>query len=810
MFRGVLLGLALTSGLTAHALGATPSSPETMPGAGRERTPDAGRQAQAGSSAPALSVPMPSADAGTPRASTLDLPSAVPPAEGTAPASAPRAAETRQVVLSLRQLGAQGPLALRGVSELQGVQFGIRSDEVVTGATLKLRGAMSPSLMAQFSNVTVTLNEQYVGTIPATEGQTRFEGIEMPVDPVFFAEDNRLNFRFVGRYAETCNDPLSGLLWSTVSDTSTLTLTLVRLPPQRDLSRLPLPFFEARDRQQVVLPFVIQTNPANEVLESSGIVSSWFGQMAGFRGASFPVSASLPASRNGIVVATADTLPPGLGVGRIEGPTIAIVPNPNDASGSLLLVAGRNGQELVSAARALVVSGRTLGGQQAVVGAPVLAKRKPYDAPAWIPTDRPVRFGELVDPSELQATGYAPGALRVPFRTAPDLYTWRRQGFPAEIRYRAPPGPIVDLAVSRLDVGINNIYLASMPLAEDATRRNAWLPSVFQREDVRQVLNSGDASTARRIDVPAYDVFGQNALQFTFDTRPLGRGACAGIPGDLRMAVDPDSTIDFSRANRITSLPNLAFFVNSGFPFSRMADLSETAIVVPPRADLREVQAFLDLMGRLGSQTGHPATGVAVVRPDQVAGVSDRDLLMVGTLERLQSGADLLRTSPVRLEGDRIRIALSSPIENMRRALDFGREDRREAAQSILQGAPASSFAALIGAESPLARGRSLVAIVAGGTEALQGVVPTLNDAEQAPKVQGDLAILTDGRPASYRVGDTYTVGQLPYWLYPSWYFQDSPLGLVAVLLIGSAMLGLVLYRALRRRARARMREIES
>ena len=76
-----------------------------------------------------------------------------------------------------------------------------------------------------------------------------------------------------------------------------------------------------------------------------------------------------------------------------------------------------------------------------------------------------MRFGELVDASALQGTGYVPGTFHVPFRTAPDLYTWRRRPFEADIRFRAPPGPIVDVAASRLDVAINGIFLRSYSLA---------------------------------------------------------------------------------------------------------------------------------------------------------------------------------------------------------------------------------------------------------------------------------------------------------------------------------------------------------
>ncbi len=191
-------------------------------------------------------------------------------------------------MLTLHQLGALGPLTLRGTSELQGVQFGIRADEVVTAATLNLSGAMSPALIPEFSNVTVTLNEQYVGTIPVIRDQPRFENFDLPISPVFFQDNNRLNFRFTGRYTPECNDPLSGLLWSTISDASTLTLTLERLPPQRDLSRLPLPFFDAHEKTSCRCRSCCRRTRPTSRCRRRGIVSSWFGQLADFRGATFP------------------------------------------------------------------------------------------------------------------------------------------------------------------------------------------------------------------------------------------------------------------------------------------------------------------------------------------------------------------------------------------------------------------------------------------------------------------------------------------------------------------------------------------
>ena len=738
--------------------------------------------------------PLPGGSTGaTPQPSTGVQPATFTPAPGAG------TAQTRQLVLTLHQLGALGPLTLRGTSELQGVQFGIRADEVVTAATLNLSGAMSPALIPEFSNVTVTMNEQYVGTIPVNRDQPRFENFELPISPVFFQDNNRLNFRFTGRYTPECNDPLSGLLWSTISDTSTMTLTLERLPPQRDLSRLPLPFFDPHEKTMLSLPFVLPANPSNESVQTAGIVSSWFGQLADFRGATFPVVTDAPTEGNAVIVVTGNDRPANVTLPPLNGPTLAVVPNPNDPNSSLLVIAGRTGAEAISAATSLTLGSRTLSGDASTVVGPDVPKRVAYDAPAWIPTDRPVKFGELVDATELQGSGYVPGTMRVPFRTAPDLYTWHNHPFPMELRYRAPPGPIEDLAVSRLDVGVNDLYLASLPLAAEPSRSASWFSRLF---------NFGVSTPTTRVDVPVYDVFGQNDLQFFFDTRPLHRGDCVAVPQDIRMAVDPDSTIDISRAFRFAELPNLAYFVSSGFPFTRMADLSDTAVVLPAGANAIEIGAYLDMMGRIGSLTGYPVIRHVVVRPDALNSVSDRNILLMGTISRMGPAADLLKNSPYRINGDRLTVDTANGLDGVRRLFgDPVRADRTRAA-TVLNAGVGTDTAAMVGAQSPLNGNRSVVAVLGGAAPAVQAVVATLRDPDQAPLIQGDLALLGGGRFTSYRVGTQYTAGVLPFWLYPSWYLRDSPIGIVGVMIIGCLLVAVFYFFVLRRRAALRTRTI--
>jgi cellulose synthase (UDP-forming) len=779
-------------------LGVIPSQPDAPPAADATPAPSVpalpppAPQRPVPASTPA--PPMPG-DLAPPLPRSPDAAASNPAAPSFTPASGVTPPQTRKLVLTLHQLGALGPLTLRGTSELQGVQFGIRADEVVTAAALNLSGATSPALIPEFSNVTVTLNEQYVGTIPVNKDQPRFENLEMPVSPVFFQDNNRLNFRFSGRYTPECNDPLSGLLWATVSDTATLTLTLERLPAQRDLSRLPLPFFDPHEKTPLQLPIVMTADPSNETLQAAGITASWFGELADYRGATFPTLTDIPSEGNAVVILSGNERVGGLTPVNATGPTLSVIANPHDANASLLVVSGRNGEEVVNAAAGLALGSRAYSGASTTVTPVDAPRRVPYDAPAWIPSNRPVRFGELVDASDLQGTGYVPGTMRVPFRTAPDLYTWRDAPFPIELRYRAPPGPIEDLAVSRLDVSINDFYLTSLPLAAEPARGSSW----FSR-----LLSLNAAAPFTRVDVPPYQVFGQNDLQFFFDTRPLHRGDCVAIPQDVRMAVDPDSTFDISRAHRFAQLPNLAFFVSSGFPFTRMADLSDTALVLPAQPNAGEIGGYLNLMGRIGSLTGYPVLRLTVVKPNDLQAVSDRNLLLIGTISHLGPAADLLKKTPYRVEGNKIVLQLSTTLDSVRRLFGDPTRNDRDAAATALTAPAAEASAVLVGGESPLRNGRSLIALLGGTPAALGDLVTTLRDPDQVPLVRGDLALLTGGRFTSYRVGPEYTSGSLPVYLYPSWLLHDQPVAIVVVMVVGSALVGAFYFFALRRQAAVR------
>ncbi len=796
---------SVTAGLALLLLAAAPATAWAQSRGTAPLPPTLSPAPPALSPAPPLSpfAPLPSLSP----ASTLPPMLGAPPllgSPGTAAANplllteGQEAPGARTETRTLRQLGLRGPMQMRGVNDLQGLLFGVRGDEVVTSARLTLQGATSPALIPELSQIAFTLNEQFIGTIQPDRNRPAFGPLEFPINPFFFADVNRLNFRFTGRYAIECNDPLSGLLWSTISDNSTVSLRLERLPILRDLARLPEPFFDPRQlREPLVLPFILPQTPSNEALRSAAIVSSWFAVQADYRGATFPVGNVIPARGNAVVVSAGPEGIPGLIMPRLEGPTLAIIPNPNDAMGLLLVIAGRNGQEAVAAAIALGVGREALSGELATITSQEVPQRVAYDAPRWVRTDRPLRLGEIMDPSELQAFGYVPGPIAVPFRTAPDLYTPRDRTLTSLIRFRAPPGPIMDVAVSRLDIAINDIYLRSAPLRQaDLTWPFSWIQ--------RQIAPSETSEVS--VGLPAYMLFGQNELQLRFDMRPLHRGDCIAVPGDIRASVDPDSTIDLTGAYRFTTLPNLAFFTSSGFPFTKFADLSQTAVVLPERPTQQELEAYLTLLGRIAALVGYPPVNMQVIRPDALQSMADKDLIVIGTLGRQPALQTLLRETPLQLEGNRLTVRLNDAFGDFRNL--FGGERRGELERVAAQlAAPGESLGALIGFQSPLNSSRSVVALTGTTPAGLEAMVTAMRDPEQVPRVQGDTAIFSGGRIQAFRVNNTYTVGTLPPWLWPEFYIKDNPWAMLGILLLVLLLIPAPIYWVLRRRAAQRLRE---
>lgn len=722
------------------------------------------------------------------------------PAQPARPASAAASAPglvTQSV--KLREIGAWGPIELRGVDQNVYLPMSLRLDETVVGARLKLDYTFSPSLLPELSQLKVLIDDQPLATVVAQKGALGSpQRAELELDPRYFVDFAKLRLQFIGHYTTDCEFPQHTSLWASVANHSTLELVKRRLVLRDDLALLPAPFFDRRDGRRLELPFVFARQPGLATVKSAGVLASWFGAQASYRGARFPVLYDTLPTRHAVVLATNTERPAGLALPQVEVPTLMVIPLPGDPATKLLLVLGKDAAQLEQAALALVLGQAALSGERAEVRSVTLpAPRAAYDAPAMLRTGGIVRLGQLVaDAGELQARGQPLQPVRINLRLPADIFTWEAKGMPMELRFRFTPPR--EAGQASLAVQINDRYVNTFRLpavGPGGTGERMSLP----------FGSAGAAPLTRNLTVPAFLLGSNNQLQFQFDLPPADEGRCRPTQAGAQAALDPDSTLDLSGIEHYAALPNLAFFANGGFPFTKFADLAQTALLLPDQPQASEVQTALVALGQMGAATGAAATHLTVLPASRVNEAGDRDLLVVAA----GAYAPLLQawgqTLPARLEaGQRAASTLG-------RLADAGAEWFSGAVPHVVpregwtELQARGPLAAISGFESPLAAGRSVVLLNATDAAALPAAAEVLLDAGKVRLVRGDLVLVRGDAVEAFRVGEVYHVGELRWWRWLWFQLHTHPLLLALLGLVMGLALSLIVYRALRLMAARRL-----
>lgn len=735
----------------------------------------------------ALALPTAQAKSSRSKSSAQDTTQAGADAAGVADSQA--TSRQRTVSLSFKQMGAWSSIHLRGVDASRTLSFPVRDDEVVVAARLRFAFDYSPALIPELSHLRVLLNERIVTLEALKRDKELSNAREIHLDPRLFKNMNSLRFNMIGHYTRQCEDPFHSSLWLTISDLSRLELTLAPASRSKDLRHLPAPFFDKGETNVLKLPFVFGGTPSFGTLKAAGIVASWFGIQAGQRGAQFPVALNALPDGNAVVFVQ--------GTDEVEtirggtGSSISIQQHPTNSHAKLLVIAAGNDEEMLRAARTLALVAPTLTGQQVVVTKDTApAPRKPYDAPAWIATDRPVRLGEITRPEELRVQGYFPETVRINYRVPPDIFTWHTPGAPLKLKYRATRLPIHKN--SSLNISINASFIDALAL--NVPRRNS--------EELIRLDAAGAENRALREEhlfVPPYGVVGRDQLQFSYFFDVVKDGECSNLPPDnLQAAIDPESTIDFSEFPHYVALPNLAHFSNIGFPFTRLADLSETAVVLPERPNAEELGLYLTVMGRMAEATAYPTLGHALITANDVEKFAGRDLMVIGSAASQSLMTTWAKHLPmVKINGER---QVREPDSRWLPTYRWEQQDVQPSAQpkGSLNLSGSGSLATLMAFESPIQAQRSVVFMYADKAGDLRKISDVLSDPERVATVQGDFAVVEDKSIDHVKVSPTYYLGSLPTLSKLRWFFTDQPL-LLGLLALGVCVaIAAALYRPLR------------
>jgi cellulose synthase (UDP-forming) len=508
----------------------------------------------------------------------------------------------------LSALSPNGAVTLRGREARSILRFSITSTKVVSQAVLNLRYRASVTGLATNPTLDITLNGSNVSSLPVHDSQAEADGtatVQVPLPSDLFVHDNVLAFQWNAPCAAPCSGASNGEPWLRIETASELDTAGLMLPLPNRLSILPAPFFDPSVQRTLPLPFAFAASPDDQLLQAAGVVASWYGTLADFRGSHFPVSIGELPTGNVVVLAAADSpLAAQLGV-TVSGPEIAIRDNPSDPYGKVLLVSGRDSAQILIAARALALGRFPRDTDQArIISADMPVPREAYDAPRWLKTTSSVKIAAKI-PSDLLKAG-KDGPAMLYFRLAPDLYFGSHSTVPLRVAYKTS-GQFAERKVQFV-LTLNGVFIAS--------------------REVR--LHSATDTQYQTFAIPNYLLYPSNTLAISI-TQARTKSAATFDDSLPDILIGRNTSLDLSGVTHYVRLPRMDLFAGSGFPFTRFADLSHTTVILPDRPSVMELGLYLDALGFFGAQTGYPGLRFQVANANRIDASEEKDFLVIGS-----------------------------------------------------------------------------------------------------------------------------------------------------------------------------------
>lgn len=745
----------------------------------------------------------PPAEAAPPAASAApDI--VIPPVAAEAPAAAePAGALLNQPVsstISVAQMGQPRGITLTGGQLQSGILFTLPGDEVITNARLNLSLRVSAALAARNTSLQLMLNGQPLGTLPLGASDSDVSDYQLDIPAAMVVSSNNLSFKINDADKLLCEKESAQQYQVTILPKTTLSLEGQQLNIGTSLRNFPRPFIDVQRMTPASVTFGFAANVSPDSVSAAALVASWLGIQSDYRGIRFPVVRGDLPEHNGILIGH-----PGDKIGSVtlpaaKGPLLQVIDNPNNPVYKLLLVVGADDAQLRQAANRLTTQPLATDASSLNVPPQPIGTRKPYDAPRWINTSRPVRLSELLRKDQsLTTTGIWHDALRVNFRAAPDLFLWDGDAIPVNLHYRFPSESWIDENNSFLNVTLNGTFLRNLTVNKVGLLESAWHRL------------GGDARQEQyTLKLEPYLIYGDNQLALYFNIKPKADAPCGVLlNNNIKSRIEEDSWIDLSHTRHFTMLPNLSYFVGASFPFSRLADFSQTTLLLPEAPGDAEIATLLDMAARAGNATGVPLVQNQVLfgLPNggtNLTRLQHSDVLAVSTMQHSAFTQQMLAGTAYQTSGNTLGVKEPTTVDKLRGWLtgDWSRQqldaDRYFSSNEAWRG--------FVSYRSPWSADRLVVMTVATSDQQLLRLHDDLNSARINAGIRGDTAIITDENGIrSFRVGPQFPSGEMPWYMMVVWYAnQHSVLMALAALLL-SALIGSAAWVMLKRHAWRRL-----
>jgi len=724
-------------------------------------------------------------------------PADLPPVAGNAPALAFQPISSS---VTVAQMGQQKGITLSGGQLQSGIVFTLPSDQVITNAHLDLTLHVSPALAARNTSMQLMLNGQPLGTLPLSASDSDSASFQLDIPAAMVVSSNNLSFKINDADQLLCERDSADQYQVTILPQTRLSLEGQQLNIGTSMRNFPRPFIDPLQMTSATVPMAFPAKVTPAQVTAAAMVASWVGIQADYRGARFPVLRNQLPEKNGMVFGQPGERVGSLTLPAVDAPTLQLVDNPDNPTYKLMLVIGKNEDQLRQAAYRLINAPLAQDSPTLTVATQTIPQRKAYDAPRWINTARPVLLSELLRKDQsLTTNGIWHDALRVNFRAAPDLFLWDGDTIPVQLNYRFPSENWIDENKSLLNVTLNGTFLRNLTVNKVGLLENIWHRLGGDARQEKYTLN-----------LEPYLIYGDNQLQLYFNIQPKADAPCSVLlNNNIKSRIEESSSIDLSNTRHFTLLPNLSYFVGASFPFSRLADYSQTVMLLPEKPTDAEITALLDMAGRSGNATGAtldhssvmfgiPAGGANLAR------LQKSDVLAVSTLGQSAFNQQMLQSSPYYTNARTFGVKAPDTLEKLRSWLtgDWYRKpldaDRYFSSNEAWRG--------FVSYRSPWSQDRLVVMTIGSNDQQLLNLHNDLNSARINAGIRGDTAIITDENGIrSFRVGPQFPSGQMPWYMMVVWYANQHSVLMALMALLVSVVIGSCAYLMLKRHAWRRL-----
>ncbi|HEY3935972.1 MAG TPA: UDP-forming cellulose synthase catalytic subunit, partial [Bryobacteraceae bacterium] len=234
-----------------------------------------------------------------------------PPEPAAAPPNA-HLEETFQDHQSFADLGRKAALVLHGDKSKGSLSIIIPGTKIVDSAALAVHYQAGDMNKQDTLELAVILNDIEVrrilvphGNVSRGDAAPSVAQVTLPAD--LLVHDNALSFQLRRICSTPCQNQNDDRFWVRIEPATELETSGVVLHLPNRLSMLPSPFFDPSVHRSIDVPFVFDSQPDLASLKAAGVLASWYGALAGYRGSHFSASVGQFPKGNVILLAQSES-----------------------------------------------------------------------------------------------------------------------------------------------------------------------------------------------------------------------------------------------------------------------------------------------------------------------------------------------------------------------------------------------------------------------------------------------------------------------------------------------------------------------